>query len=265
MLFSIDGRYAKKIPLSVLEPVRKLEEFTLEQLLLHVRSSEIKRCDDTIAIDQALLRGNVLLHFKERNKDVHILVDLSYQEDREITVPEIEFSVFGSKEAFIETVEVNINLLRRRIPTSDLYLKKYIVGSSSKTAVYVVYCQSIANEENVQTVKQRLADLQIDQVPDASTLLQTIEDRSSVFPQIIDTERPDRTAAALMEGKVAILTDGSHKRFWLLLRSLNLFQRLRIIFFIMANGIAVTNYSHCSGIVLHFCDAAVCRCFDLSS
>ncbi|MBM7839542.1 hypothetical protein JOC54_002822 [Alkalihalobacillus xiaoxiensis] len=199
----------QKIPLSVLEPVRKLEEFTLEQLLLHVRSSEIKRCDDAIAIDQALLRGNVLLHFKERNKDVHILVDLSYQEDREITVPEIEFSVFGSKEAFIETVEVNINLLRRRIPTSDLYLKKYIVGSSSKTAVYVVYCQSIANEENVQTVKQRLADLQIDQVPDASTLLQTIEDRSSVFPQIIDTERPDRTAAALMEGKVAILTDGS--------------------------------------------------------
>ncbi len=245
--------------------MRKLEEFTLEQLLLHVRSSEIKRCDDTIAIDQALLRGNVLLHFKERNKDVHILVDLSYQEDREITVPEIEFSVFGSKEAFIETVEVNINLLRRRIPTSDLYLKKYIVGSSSKTAVYVVYCQSIANEENVQTVKQRLADLQIDQVPDASTLLQTIEDRSSVFPQIIDTERPDRTAAALMEGKVAILTDGSPQA---LLAPVTIFEFISAFedyFFIMANGIAVTNYSHCSGIVLHFCDAAVCRCFDLSS
>lgn len=199
----------QKIPASILKPIRQMDECTLEQLLLHLNSSEIKRCYDAIEVDQALIKGNVLLVFKEKKETIHVLVDLSYQEDREITVPEIEFSVFGSKEAFIETVEVNINLLRRRIPTTDLYMKKYIIGSSSRTSVYVVYCQSVANEENVQTVKQRLEDLQIDQVPDASTLLQTIEDRSSVFPQIIDTERPDRTAAALIEGKVAILTDGS--------------------------------------------------------
>ncbi len=59
-------------------------------------------------------------------------MDLSYQEDREVTVPEIEFSVFGSKESFIETVEVNINLLRRRIPSSDLYMKKIYRRQSFK-------------------------------------------------------------------------------------------------------------------------------------
>ncbi|WP_082406769.1 spore germination protein [Bacillus sp. JCM 19041] len=156
-----------------------------------------------------MLTGSLLLRFVAGGKQIDLLVELSYQEDREITVPEIEFSVFGSKESFIETVEVNINLLRRRIPSTDLYMKKYTIGSGSKTSVYVVYCQSIANAENVQTVKQRITDLQLDQVPDSSTLLQVLEDSSSVFPQIIDTERPDRTASALMEGKIAVLTDGS--------------------------------------------------------
>ncbi|MED4128324.1 spore germination protein [Shouchella miscanthi] len=199
----------QKLPSHVLHPMGKLSHYTFEQLKERLYTTEMKLCHTALEADEGLLKGSILLLVEESRKKNYLLVDLSYQEDREVTVPEIEFSVFGSKESFIETVEVNINLLRRRIPSSDLYMKKYTVGSHSKTDVYVVYCKSIANEENVATVQKRMSELDVDQIQDASMLLQVLEDTRSIFPQIIDTERPDRSAGALLEGKIIILTNGS--------------------------------------------------------
>ncbi len=59
------------------------------------------------------------------------------------------------------------------------------------------------------TVQKRMSELDVDQIQDASMLLQVLEDTRSIFPQIIDTERPDRSAGALLEGKIIILTNGS--------------------------------------------------------
>ncbi|UTR06241.1 spore germination protein [Alkalihalobacillus sp. LMS6] len=199
----------QKLPSHVLHPLTGIRTYTFEILKEKLYTTEMKECNTALEADEGLLRGSLLVQFYENGQKKNVLVDLSYQEDREVTVPEIEFSVFGSKESFIESVEVNMNLIRKRIPSSDLYMKKYTVGTHSKTEVYIVYCQSIANEENVQTVTQRIRDLEIDQIQDASMLLNVIEDRRSIFPQIIDTERPDRTAGALLEGKVALLTNGS--------------------------------------------------------
>ncbi|WP_078393000.1 spore germination protein [Shouchella patagoniensis] len=174
----------QKIGPRVFWAIKQLEVFTYDLVKNALYTANIQHCRDAEHADLELLRGSLLLRFIAGGKPCNLLVDLAYQEDREITVPEIEFSVFGSKESFIETVEVNINLLRRRIPSTDLYMKKFTVGSGSKTSVYVVYCHSIANAENVQTVIQRITDLQLDQLPDSSTLLQVLEDSSSVFPQI---------------------------------------------------------------------------------
>ncbi|MFP3360017.1 spore germination protein, partial [Planococcus sp. SIMBA_143] len=74
----------------------------------------------------------------------------------------------------------------------------------------VLYLDGIANEENVNTVKQRLEDIKVDQIVDNSVIMQLITDnKNSPFPQLIDTERPDRATSVLCEGKVVVLSDGS--------------------------------------------------------
>ncbi len=80
----------------------------------------------------------------------------------------------------------------------------------TKTAVAVVSIKGIADEENVNTAVQRIKDVDLDQVVDSSFVQQSIADnKNSPFPQLLDTERPDRIASILVEGKVAIIVDGS--------------------------------------------------------
>nr|WP_285838552.1 spore germination protein [Shouchella clausii] len=200
----------ERIAPNVLHPLKQVDGISNKALQEALYSAEVEQLEDVVEIEKRLLKGSVLISFKEKGAWQNWLVDLAYMKGREMNVPEIEFSVFGSKESFIEAVETNLALLRKRIPSSDLHMVKFVVGSETKTDVYVIYCASIANKENVQTVKQRIKGLQIDQVPDSSTILQVIQDNNnSVFPQLVDTERPDRTAGALLEGKVAVLADGS--------------------------------------------------------
>ena len=74
----------------------------------------------------------------------------------------------------------------------------------------VLYIEGIANEENINTVMQRTRNVQYYQILDSSYIAQMIADNdNSVFPQVLDTERPDRAAGALAERSVVILVDGS--------------------------------------------------------
>ena len=129
---------------------------------------------------------------------------------RDINIPEVEFSVVGPKETFVESAERNINLIRKRLPISNLVIKEFEVGKISKTKIYVVYIEGITNMEDVETVIQRISEIEMDSIIDSSYIVQIIcDNQNSLFPQILDTERPDRTAAILAEGKVAIVIDGS--------------------------------------------------------
>jgi hypothetical protein len=129
---------------------------------------------------------------------------------RPISVPEVEFSVIGPKEAFNENLETNLVLIQKRLPTSALQIEFIEIGQRTKTKVAILYLKDIANETNVKTMKERLAGIDYDHILDSSYLIQMIEDnKMSMFPQLIDSERPDRIAASLIEGKVAFLTQGS--------------------------------------------------------
>jgi hypothetical protein len=156
-----------------------------------------------------VMNGYVLIQLAERS-DECLLVNARANKSRQVAPPEVEFSVVGPKEAFIESLDTNLHLVRKRLPIDNLQAIELSVGNVTKTRVVVLYIQGIANEENVNTVIQRISNVQIDQVIDSSYITQLISDNyNSVFPQLIDTERPDRIAAVLVEGKVSILVDGS--------------------------------------------------------
>ncbi|MET3697466.1 GerA spore germination protein [Bacillus oleivorans] len=159
--------------------------------------------------DEHLLRGSVEIRISG-DKERAAYLEASKNIGRNIAAPEVEFSVIGPKEAFVESYGQNINLLRKRLPIKELVIIEKIIGKYSKTKVGVAYIQGLANEENINTIMQRLDDMEYDNIPDSSFIEQIISDQhNSPFPLALDTERPDRAASVLTEGKIVIISDGS--------------------------------------------------------
>lgn len=96
----------------------------------------------------------------------------------------------------------NTALLRRRIRTPALRMDPMKIGTLSETDVFVVYIEGLTNKRLVEEAKRRISEIVIDYLPEAGYIEQFIEDNPwSPFPQVLTTERPDRLAAALAEGK----------------------------------------------------------------
>ncbi|WP_235822827.1 spore germination protein [Cytobacillus massiliigabonensis] len=191
----------------ILPYLKELEDITSLPNVIPIEEVALEK--DPAKIQDQLLRGHVII-FDTNNLQQMGLAKASVERTRQVTLPEVEFSVVGPKEAFVEALDTNINLVRKRLPLRELIIKELQIGKISKTRVSVLYIEGIANKENVNTVIQRLSELQVDQINDSSYLTQLIQDnQNSPFPQLIDTERPDRIASVLGEGKVAILVDGA--------------------------------------------------------
>ena len=119
-------------------------------------------------------------------------------------------TVKGPREGFIEDVKTNMSLIRRRLKTPALRFKSMEVGRHSKTLVCVAYLDGIADEKVVKEIEQRISAVDIDGVPDSSYIAKFISKKPySVFKQIGTTEKPDILCAKMLEGRVAILADGS--------------------------------------------------------
>ncbi|KAF0816718.1 Nutrient germinant receptor inner membrane subunit A (GerKA/GerAA/GerBA) [Bacillus sp. ZZV12-4809] len=172
-------------------------------------SASIQICEDLSNAEYLLLNGYVMITTEtENNKAAFMAAKCSYV--RELTHPEVEQTVIGAKEAFVESLQNNLNLIRKRLPTSELIIEEYFIGSISRTVVAVLYIEGITNADYVSKVKERIDNIDFDEITDSSHIAQFISDnKNSPFPQVLDTERPDRAAAVLAEGKVVIAVDGS--------------------------------------------------------
>lgn len=167
------------------------------------------RTDDLSIIQGKLLEGFIAIQGSENKADALIIPSIKIQ-GRQIQQSEIETSILGSQESFVESIDTNINLIRKRIPIPQFSIEEIRVGKMSRTRVNICYIDGVTNKENLNTAKQRISDLEIINLTDATMLAHNISDNNnSLFPQFIDTERPDRVASALYEGKIGVLVDGS--------------------------------------------------------
>lgn len=109
--------------------------------------------------------------------------------------PEVEFSVVGPKEAFVENLSDNINLVRRRLPIKELVVDEMNVGSMTHTRVAMIYLDGLADVANVEIVKKRLQAIDFDQIMDSSFIEQIIADNnyspfpSSLIPNVLTVWR----------------------------------------------------------------------------
>ncbi|WP_410429618.1 spore germination protein [Metabacillus litoralis] len=191
-------------------PVLKSDKWkTLEELKRGIPIENIIITIDTDVIREKLLDGFILISLSRYGLP-SALIKATINKARDVSLPEVEFSVVGPKEAFVESIESNINLIRKRIISDKLRIVELKVGDLSSTKLAVLYIEGICDEQNVQTVIQRIEDIQFDQISDSSFISQIIADKTtSPFPQLLDTERPDRVSSILAEGKIGIIVDGS--------------------------------------------------------
>ena len=132
------------------------------------------------------------------------------RESRSIEEPGTEAVVRGPREGFIENVNVNIALIRKKIKDADLCVEKFVIGDKSKTDVYIVYIKSIANPQLIEEIRRRLKRIKIDAILESGYIEQFIEDNPySVFPTVSNSEKPDKVVAKMLEGRAAILVDGT--------------------------------------------------------
>lgn len=129
---------------------------------------------------------------------------------RSVSEPVTESVVKGSHEAFVENIRTNTSMLRKIINNENLIIEETTVGKISKTKVAICYMDNITNDDLIAEVKYRVNNLDIDYLLSSEQLSQFIKDSmSTAFPQVISSERPDKSCNYLLLGRVVILVNGS--------------------------------------------------------
>ncbi|RIE03191.1 spore germination protein [Cohnella faecalis] len=136
--------------------------------------------------------------------------DMIGPEQRSVEEPVAESTVRGPRDGFTESLGVNLPLIRKRLKTPDLKVAGMTVGSYSRTEVAVVYIKGIADPALAGEIKRRIEGMRIEGLLESESIEEWISDNPvSPFPQLLSTERPDVVCANLLEGRIAILIDGT--------------------------------------------------------
>ncbi|MFD1674042.1 spore germination protein [Alicyclobacillus fodiniaquatilis] len=139
-----------------------------------------------------------------------IIADLHGFQTRTVTEPSSEVAIRGPKEGFTEFLLTNTSLIRRKIVHPGLKMEHFTLGTVTHTSIAVAYIKDIASEPMVDEVRRRISAIEIDSVIDTAYIEEFIEDATfSPYPTIQNTERPDVVATTLLDGKIAIMADGS--------------------------------------------------------
>lgn len=123
--------------------------------------------------------------------------------------PDVENTVKGPKDAFVETIRINTSLVRRHLRTPYLRIAGSVVGKRSLTNVAVVWIEGITDMRLVERMKKRLASIEADSLLSPSSVEEYVTgSRATAFPLLQYTERPDRFSQGLLDGRVGLLVDG---------------------------------------------------------
>ncbi|MHB8074038.1 spore germination protein [Desulfosporosinus fructosivorans] len=166
---------------------------------------ETHTLDDTVT---GILSGDTGLFID--GADSALIASIRGWETRGVDEPKTESVVRGPREGFVESLSTNTALLRRKIKNTNLKFEIMIIGKQTQTNICIVYIDGIADAKTVQEVKHRLSRIDTDSILESGYIESFIEDAPySLFPTIGNSEKPDIVSAKLLEGRIAVLTDGT--------------------------------------------------------
>lgn len=167
--------------------------------------TQFSKFDDIIS---AINSGNCALFVDTLT--VAYSIDVKGFSQRNLETPNNEMVIKGAQVGFTENLRTNTSLLRRYINNENLIIESVSVGNLSNTDCAICYLKNVANSDLVNEVHYRLSNINVDYVTSSGQLEQFIQDeRRFSLPQIISTERPDKTSNLIFEGRVAIIVNGS--------------------------------------------------------
>ena len=154
-----------------------------------------------------VLSGDVVLLFNDHEKIIYCEVKGFVR--RGVGIPVTESVVKGPREGFTELFVDNVSLIRRKIKNSDLKFEPIYVGNRSQTVVCISYIKGIAPDYLIDHVKEIVNKLDLKFILDTNYIEDALRKKKSVFDTVGYTEKPDEVAAKMLEGRVAILVDGT--------------------------------------------------------
>jgi spore germination protein KA len=170
--------------------------------------SEVREVKDFQETVNAVLSGDTALFVEGSN--AALIASLHGWESRNVMPPDTDAVVRGPREGFTETLRTSTSQLRRKIKNPNLKFENMKIGKQTQTDVVIAYIKGIANEKIVEEVKRRLSKIDTDAILESGYIEQYIEDSPwSFLPTVGNSEKPDIVAAKILEGRVAILIDGS--------------------------------------------------------
>lgn len=197
-----------------------LSEFVVEPLLNSEEILDTKNTAKLIPICEAeeeteqekivtaLLKGKGILLFE--NSDSVLVLGIDKFKERTIAEPPTSTVLKGPRAGFVENIKTNLSIIRKILATPKFRTTSTDVGKYTRTTVTIAYIDGLADKKIVDTVKKRISKINIDGVLDSHYITQYLEEKKdSMFKQVGNTEKPDVVCAKLLEGRVAILVDGS--------------------------------------------------------
>lgn len=170
--------------------------------------SEVEEVDSLTEALNGALAGDVALFID--GTDRAVVMNTKGAEKRSVSEPAGEAVIRGPRESFIENLRTNTALIRRKIRNTSLVFEQMVVGRRTKTNVSIAYINGLAKPELVSEVKKRIKAIVTDSILESGYIEQFIEDApGSIFSTIGYTEKPDVVAAKILEGRVAIIVDGT--------------------------------------------------------
>ncbi|HJV46820.1 MAG TPA: spore germination protein [Bacillota bacterium] len=207
-------RFLKTLMVTAVE-IREFSDETLlgpqlleklkENLILNSGINIIDKFEDAV---NAILSGDTIVFLERCQKALQI--STKGWDARSVSEPETEVVIRGPRDGFTENIRTNTAHVRRRIRDPKLRFDPLVVGTRTKTDINIAYIEGIVKEELVEEVKSRIQKIKIDAILESGYLEELIEDAPrSPFTTVQSTERPDKVAAAILEGRVAIFVDNT--------------------------------------------------------
>jgi spore germination protein KA len=204
-----------------------IDRDVLNPLMIHIEENLTGKasigdylCKRYISMSNTLVETdlNVVLQYLKRGKTAIlingalevIIADTTGGTQRAIMEPMNETASKGPRDGFVENLETNISLVRRKVKDNNLTIELFNIGRRLQSDVAMIYLDDIVDKQVLEELRKRIESVDVDAILAVGTLEQYIEDYTyTVFPQSFSTERPDRAIANMLEGRIIVIIEGT--------------------------------------------------------
>lgn len=190
----------------------ELPNATADELIAHIKDKMLLALDRPGVPDYGLLlrlimSGFVVLIMEDGGGG--LAFGIQGYDRRGVSEPSAEGNIKGSHEGFVETIRVNIAMVRRKVKSPTLKFELFQLGSKSKTDVALCYFTDKASPRLIEEIKGKLHDIKLETILASGYVQPFLEERGGIFENVGTTERPDTLCGKLLEGRVALFIDGT--------------------------------------------------------